>query len=139
MKNKHGRIVSRKKYSKAKKENRLVKAGFHTKKGHFGSIKKGSRKMRGGTGMGVGSGNPGNPQVDTMNGPNSAFFAAPASVITKGLQSGYGYKGGRKHSVRHRLRGGGNGLNYPLSPAPFDGKGVGTSGIDVQLEAGMGN
>ena len=55
MMNKHGRIVSRKKHNTAKKEKRLVKAGFLTKKGHFGFIKKGtrrrrhrSRKMRGG-------------------------------------------------------------------------------------------
>ena len=33
--NKHGRIVSRKKSLKAKKENRLVKAGYIAKKGHF--------------------------------------------------------------------------------------------------------
>lgn len=44
MKNKHGRIVSKKKHATAKKNNYLVKAGFLTKKGHFGFIKKGSRK-----------------------------------------------------------------------------------------------
>lgn len=53
MKNKSGRIVSRSKHVSAKKNNRLVKAGYLTKKGHFGFIKKGSkskksRKMRGG-------------------------------------------------------------------------------------------
>jgi len=50
--NKHGRIVSIKKSLKAKKENRLVKAGYIAKKGHFKLFKKGdgkkSRKMRGG-------------------------------------------------------------------------------------------
>ena len=55
--NKAGRIVSKAKHNTAKKEKRLVKAGFLTKKGHFGFIKngksmkkgrKGSRKMRGG-------------------------------------------------------------------------------------------
>jgi hypothetical protein len=60
--NKHGRIVSRKKHTSAKKEKRLVKAGFLTKKGHFGFVKKdshkkrsnkkGSRKMRGGAALG---------------------------------------------------------------------------------------
>ena len=39
MKNKHGRIVSKQKHFTAKKEKRLVKAGFLTKKGHFGFIK----------------------------------------------------------------------------------------------------
>lgn len=57
MMNKHGRIVSRKKHNTAKKEKRLVKAGYITKKGKFGFIKvgtkgrkgrKGSRKMKGG-------------------------------------------------------------------------------------------
>jgi len=61
MKNKHGRIVSVKKHNTAKKEKRLVKAGFLTKKGHFGFVKKdsrkkgkgkGSRKMKGGAVVG---------------------------------------------------------------------------------------
>jgi hypothetical protein len=60
MMNKHGRIVSKKKHNTAKKEMRLVKYGFVTKKGKFGYVKtksnkrssrrsrKRSRKMRGG-------------------------------------------------------------------------------------------
>jgi hypothetical protein len=35
--NKNGRIVSRKQSARAKRENRLVKAGYVTKKGEFGS------------------------------------------------------------------------------------------------------
>jgi hypothetical protein len=50
--NKHGRIVSKKMSLKAKKNNRLAKAGFIPKKGVFKLFKKGdgkkSRKMRGG-------------------------------------------------------------------------------------------
>lgn len=38
--NKHGRIVSKKKSAKAKKEKRLEKAGYKTRKGKFGAIKK---------------------------------------------------------------------------------------------------
>ena len=38
--NKNGRIVSKRKHTTAKKEKRLVKAGFLTKKGQFGFIKK---------------------------------------------------------------------------------------------------
>ena len=51
--NKHGRIVSKKKHHTAKREKRLVKAGYLTKKGVFGFMKKGktmkkkSRKTRG--------------------------------------------------------------------------------------------
>jgi len=54
MKNKAGRVVSKSKHISAKKDKRLVKAGYMTKKGHFGFIKKGktmrkgSRKMKGG-------------------------------------------------------------------------------------------
>lgn len=40
MKNKHGRIVSVRKHKTAKKERRLKKAGYMTKKGEFGSFKK---------------------------------------------------------------------------------------------------
>ena len=78
--NKHGRIVSKKKSLKAKKENRLVKAGYIAKKGQFKLFKKGdgkkSRKMRGGK------------------------------------------------------------FTSSLSPSPYDGSGVGTSGNAVQFEAG---
>lgn len=44
MMNKHGRIVSKKKHNTAKREMRLVKYGFITKKGHFGHIKGKSKK-----------------------------------------------------------------------------------------------
>lgn len=37
--NKHGRIVSRKKSAKAKREKRLEKAGYKTRKGKFGAVK----------------------------------------------------------------------------------------------------
>jgi hypothetical protein len=56
--NKHGRIVSKRMSQKAKRDNRLVKAGFIPKKGLFKLFKKSdgkksrksrkSRKMRGG-------------------------------------------------------------------------------------------
>jgi hypothetical protein len=42
--NKWGRIVSRAKSAKAKKENRLSKLGFKTQKGKFGVVK--SKKTR---------------------------------------------------------------------------------------------
>jgi hypothetical protein len=43
-KNKHDRYVSLKKHRTAKKEKRLEKAGYFTKKGIFGSVKKTSPK-----------------------------------------------------------------------------------------------
>jgi hypothetical protein len=45
--NKWGRIVSRKKSAKAKKDNRLVKLGFKTVKGKFG-VAKTRKNKRGG-------------------------------------------------------------------------------------------
>ena len=46
LQNKNGRIVSRKKHLTAKKEKRLVKAGYGTKKGKFGYVKIGKSKSR---------------------------------------------------------------------------------------------
>tara|TARA_E500000178_G_C16958473_1_gene724853 strand:+ start:119 stop:334 length:216 start_codon:yes stop_codon:yes gene_type:complete len=42
--NKSGRIVSKKKSMSAKKEKRLEKAGYKTKKGQFGSFKEEQKK-----------------------------------------------------------------------------------------------
>ena len=44
MKNKHGRIVSKKKHSTAKREKRLEKAGYKPKKGKFVAMRKSMRK-----------------------------------------------------------------------------------------------
>jgi hypothetical protein len=46
LKNKAGRIVSKRKHFTAKKDKRLVKAGYLTKKGKFGFIKKDSKKKK---------------------------------------------------------------------------------------------
>jgi hypothetical protein len=46
MQNKSGRIVSEKKHHSAKRENRLLKHGYGTKKGKFGWVKTGSKKHR---------------------------------------------------------------------------------------------
>jgi len=61
MQNKSGRIVSKEKHNTAKKEKRLVKAGYGTKKGKFGFVllgktrrhrgRKGSRRHKGGSGI----------------------------------------------------------------------------------------
>jgi hypothetical protein len=40
-----------------------------------------------------------------------------------------------RHSRRSRR--GGDGINYQLTPANFDGQGVGTSGVDIQFVAGQ--
>lgn len=46
--NKWGRIVSKAKSAKAKKENRLSKMGYKTQKGKFGVVKTGKKTRRGG-------------------------------------------------------------------------------------------
>jgi hypothetical protein len=46
MMNKHGRIVSKRKHSTAKREKRLEKAGYKTRKGVFGAVKTNGRKTR---------------------------------------------------------------------------------------------
>tara|TARA_Y100000992_G_scaffold300804_1_gene270220 strand:- start:822 stop:1142 length:321 start_codon:yes stop_codon:yes gene_type:complete len=46
LQNKYGRIVSSKKHATAKKEKRLVKAGYIAKKGKFGAVKTGATKKR---------------------------------------------------------------------------------------------
>ena len=46
LQNKNGRVVSRRKHATAKKEKRLEKAGYFTKKGKFGYVKKSPKKAR---------------------------------------------------------------------------------------------
>ena len=145
MMNKHGRIVSRKKHNTAKKEKRLVKAGFLTKKGHFGFIKKGTRKhrsrkgrkMRGGDDMDDESssdeemGSTGGRRRRKMRGGmNNPSYQTMGSPLDRALLAG-----GRRGSRSRRMRGG---MAYggPLSPLAYDGKGVGTSGVDLQFIAG---
>ena len=43
--NKNGRIVSRKKHTTAKREKRLQKAGYFTRKGHFGAVQKSGKHV----------------------------------------------------------------------------------------------
>lgn len=47
IKNKNDRIVSKKKHNTAKKEKRLLKHGYGTKKGKFGFVKLNKSKRRG--------------------------------------------------------------------------------------------
>lgn len=77
LQNKAGRIVSKAKHFTAKKDRRLVKAGYGTKKGKFGYVKLGKTKSR------------------------------------------RGKRGGSA-----------------LSPSSYDGRGVGTSGVNLQFVAG---
>lgn len=100
MMNKNGRIVSKSKHNTAKKENRLVKAGYGTKKGVFGSVKmvskkhrKGSKKQRGGhVNINVGNGIDG--AGITPGGPNTmALMAGGRRRKGKKMAGGSGMNG----------------------------------------------
>ena len=85
--NKNGRIVSKKKHNLEKRVKRLIKAGYGTRKGHFGAVrlsghhslshKRSSRKhsskrrrhMRGG-----------NQVVAYSDVPSSSFSSVPSNV-----------------------------------------------------------
>jgi hypothetical protein len=114
MMNKHGRIVSRKKHNTAKREKRLVKAGFLTKKGQFGFIKKGSRgrgrsrKMRGGA-----------EEEEEMMMEDEMMMSDDEKM------------GGRRRRRSRKMRGG----MYALSPSPISGI-KDTSGVALQFVAG---
>jgi len=87
MKNKSGEIVSRKKHFTAKKENRLVKNGYGTKKGKFGwvrrNVKKGrrTRRMRGGSAEGAPEA-PAVPaqEISAANAEGNIFKSGPSPV-----------------------------------------------------------
>ena len=169
MKNTAGRIVSRKKHASAKKENRLAKAGYKTKKGHFGFIKVGSRKRghKGGSDiyspadLAIDSGSLGSNDVQIQAGMSGGYALAPASItsldiygqgidgqgITKygsmgsvGVQMAAGQAAGsRRRRHRRGLRGG-----YALAPADITsldiyGQGNGIDGQGITDYGSMGS
>ena len=116
MMNKSGRIVSRKKHASAKRENRLVKAGYKTKKGHFGFVKVGTRGRgrKGRKGMKGGKG-------------------------TTDLHNQLWEQIGPANNSQNRVLMGGAIYGSDAIGAPYNGKGAGMGGdsIGVQLAAGM--
>ena len=135
MQNKAGRIVSRAKHNTAKKDNRLVKAGYGTKKGTFGYVKlgvgktasrgKSSRKRQKG---GDASGRLPALSPAPYNGKGVGTSGAGLQIYATTM----GGKRRRKGRKSSKQRGG----MHALSPSPFNGKGVGTSGVDLQFIAG---
>jgi hypothetical protein len=142
MMNKHGRIVSRKKHNTAKKEKRLVKAGFLTKKGQFGFIKKGtrrrrSRKMRGGDDDDMDDESSSDEEMETMGGRRRGRRSMMGGMnCTSTQMMGSPLAGGRRRKGSSRRMRGGMAYGGPLSPLAYDGKGVGTSGVNLQFIAG---
>jgi hypothetical protein len=113
MKNKHGHIVSKKQHKRGKSAiKHLFKLGFKPKKGTFKAFHKGSKKMRGGTGSAL--------DLYPLDDPMQRALLA---------------SGGSRRSRSRKMRGG---MAYggPLSPLAYDGRGVGTSGVDLQFVAG---
>jgi hypothetical protein len=71
MQNKNGRMVSKAKHHTAKKERRLIKAGYGTKKGKFGFVKLGKTQSKRGKSMRGGS-------VEPYSSPSSSASTAAA-------------------------------------------------------------
>jgi hypothetical protein len=94
---KNGRIVSKSKHFSAKRENRLLKAGYGTRKGKFGYVKIGkmgkSRKQRGG--------------IAGIRTPlESSDYAGEGTGLGNSLdvQSEAGMAGGKRKKTRRRRR-----------------------------------
>jgi hypothetical protein len=130
MMNKHGRVVSKAKHMTAKKEMRLLKHGYGTKKGKFGYVKVGkksrSKKMKGGMFKLF-------PEE-----VNSGAGIAGADITNFG-------KGSNAVQMRAAMAGG-SGMAHMSDPGSANwngdsaGAGItnfGPSSIGVQLEAGM--
>ena len=124
MKNKSGRIVSRKKHKTASREQRLKKHGYGARKGKFGAVRLTRRRSRkGGYSMGPLS-------------PASVSGMADDSMSTDALQLEAGMAGGRRRRRTHRRKGGYS--MGPLSPASVSGMADDSMSTDaLQLEAGM--
>jgi hypothetical protein len=138
--NKNGRIVSKSKHSSAKKEMRLVKAGYGTKKGKFGFVKlngKKSKKMRGGDATSSTTTNSTGTATTTTSGTMPTPVKPMASNLYTKIQNSLTAKNQPTTTSstttggsRRRRRGG----MLPLSPHPISGI-KGTSGVDIQLMA----
>jgi hypothetical protein len=151
MKNKSGRIVSKTKHTTAKREKRLVKHGYGTKKGHFGAVKIGkSRKMKGGMPYGN-SFSPSAFDGSGIDGQGITNYGASSVDV----QLAAGMAGGRRRKHSRKMRGGmpyGNafvpamvGANESTNGTLPPGSGIagagitdfGHSSIGVQMQAGM--
>jgi hypothetical protein len=115
MQNKSGRIVSRRKHNTAKREMRLVKHGFGTKKGKFGFVKIGSRKSKRHLKGGAAFDNAASLDyaMSATSGSSGAFVdsVSATSVNNSPLMGG---RRGRGRRGRKGHRGG-----SPLMPAPL--------------------
>jgi len=126
-KNKAGRIVSKKKHHTAKKDNRLVKSGYGTKKGTFGYVKIGTKKNRT---KGKKGGSPYGNSLSPMGIDGQGITSYPHNSTD--VQIAAGMAGGKRRKY--------GGKGYGLSPAGIDGQGITNyphNSTDVQIAAGM--
>ncbi len=138
----HGRIVSKSKHFTAKKEMRLLKYGYGTKKGKFGFVKIGTKKQRKGRKKmkgGMSSLNPADANASYMIKDVVAQAPTPLSRSLTG-----GGRGSRRMAMGMA---GGSGLK-PLNEGgdanwagdQLSGAGItnfGAGSTDVQIRAGM--
>jgi hypothetical protein len=121
MKNKHGRIISKKKHNLGKKSiKHLKKLGYIAKKGKFQlfhkhSARGRSRKMRGGMNQPSTTGT--NSSVSGTNSSVTGTNVNAAVAGQKPMKGGMAYGG-------------------PLLPQSYKGQGEGTSGVALQIIAG---
>ena len=108
LQNKNGRIVSKKKHHTAKKEKRLIKSGYGTKKGHFGAVKLGSRrrsrKMRGGFSSGDNM-SPGPVSGNSEGVGSAAYVSGPAPHLggsAYAVHPAVAYGGKKSKHRKHR-------------------------------------
>ena len=130
---KNGRIVSKSKHLSAKKEKRLLKHGYGTKKGKFGFVLlKGHKKSK----------------KAKKSKKSKKTKKSRKSLKKKGGYSGHlplspeNYDGqgvGTSGVALQEVAGqaGGYSGHLPLKPENYDGAGVGTSGVALQEVAGQ--
>ena len=139
----HGHIVSKSKHFSAKKEMRLLKYGYGTKKGKFGYVKVGTKRHRKGhKKMKGGHSNISSPLLGAgIDGQTITNYSSAGSV---GVQEAAGMAGGRR---RHSKMRGGSGMRAMAEhgSANWNGDGIGGTGItagdagsaNLQILAGM--
>jgi hypothetical protein len=110
MQNKSGRIVSRKKHASAKREMRLLKHGFGTKKGKFGVVKmaKGKKSRKHRKGHRGGSALDNAAPLDYVMGENSGSSGNFADSVSQTALSvsEYNATGGKRRRGKKGKRGG---------------------------------
>ena len=119
MMNKNGRIVSKSKHNTAKKEMRLVKCGYGTKRGKFGFVRiKPTRKCKGSKkgGGGMSQLYPANVGGSRRRGGGPLY---PADIDGSGITVGTGQSGPLTQALtaggRRRRRGHRGGTTKPFA------------------------